>query len=97
MRNVTLLAAAFLTTGLMAQSPQPAGQNAALPLGTPRPNIPKGKAPEQGYVPAGWHRHMGSLLKYSVQIRFGEEPETMPEGMRFGWVSAVTTDAQNNV
>jgi hypothetical protein len=34
----------------------------------------------------------GSLLKYSVQIRFGEEPETMPEGMRFGRVSAVTTD-----
>ena len=97
MRNVTLLAAAFLTTGLLTPLPQPAGENAAAPLGTPGPNIPKGKAPQQGYVPAGWHPHMGSLLKYSVQIRFGEEPETMPEGMRFGRVSAVTTDAQNDV
>ena len=40
---------------------------------------------------------MGSLLKYSVQIRFGEEPDTMPEGMRFGRVSGVTTDEQNDV
>ena len=36
-------------------------------------------------------------MKYSVEIRFGEEPETMPEGMKFGRVSAVTTDAQGNV
>jgi len=97
MRNMSLLAIAFLTTGLVAQAPQPAGQGSAAPLGTPGPNLPKGKAPEQGYVPEGWHPHAGSLLKYSVQIRFGEEPETMPEGMKFGRVSAVTTDAQNNV
>ena len=97
MRNMSLLAIAFLTTGLVARAPQPAGQSSAMPLGTPGPNLPKGKAPEQGYVPEGWHPHAGSLLKYSVQIRFGEEPETMPEGMKFGRVSAVTTDAQNNV
>ena len=97
MRNMSLLAIAFLTTGLVARAPQPAGQSSAVPLGTPGPNLPKGKAPEQGYVPEGWHPHAGSLLKYSVQIRFGEEPETMPEGMKFGRVSAVTTDAQNNV
>jgi len=97
MRNISLLAIACLTTGLVAQAPQPAGQGSAAPLGTPGPNLPKGKAPEQGYVPEGWHPHAGSLLKYSVQIRFGEEPETMPEGMKFGRVSAVTTDAQNNV
>ena len=79
----------LLTIGVIAQAP--------LPQGAPGPNIPKGKAPEQGYVPDGWPAHPGSLLKYSVEIRFGEEPETMPEGMKFGRVSAVTTDRDGNV
>jgi DNA-binding beta-propeller fold protein YncE len=57
----------------------------------------KSKAPEQGYVPAGWSPHPGSLLKYRVAIRFGEEPDTMPEGWKFGRVSAVTTDSRGEV
>jgi DNA-binding beta-propeller fold protein YncE len=89
MKKLTTLALMMLTLGVFAQAP--------VPLGTPGPNIPRGKAPEQGYVPDGWAPHAGSLLKYSVEIRFGEEPETMPAGMKFGRVSAVTTDAQNNV
>ncbi|MSO22546.1 MAG: 6-bladed beta-propeller [Acidobacteria bacterium] len=60
-------------------------------------NIRKSKAPEQGYVPEGWHPHEGGLLKYRVAIRFGEEPDTMPEGWKFGRVSAVTTDSKGDV
>src|SRR3990170_1702083 len=89
MKNLTLLALLLLTVAVVAQTP--------LPQGVPGPNIPRGKAPEQGYVPDGWPAHPGSLMKYSVEIRFGEEPESMPEGMKFGRVSAVTTDAQGNV
>src|SRR4030095_1299120 len=77
--------------GVVALSPQ------ALPLGTPGPHQTAGKAPDQGYVPDGWAPHEGGLLKYSVQIRFGEEPDTMPDGFKFGRASAVTTDAQGNV
>jgi sugar lactone lactonase YvrE len=90
-----LLLVLLLAGNLFAQTPsQP---RTPLPLGAPGPNTPKGKAPEQGYVPDAWHPHGGSLLKYTVQIRFGEEPDTMPAGMRFGRVSGVTTDAEGNV
>lgn len=44
-----------------------------------------------------WYPHEGALLKYRVQIRFGEEPDTMPEGWKFGRVSAVAVDASGNV
>lgn len=40
----------------------------------------------------GWYPHEGGLLKYRVNIRFGEEPDTMPAGWKFGRVSAVATD-----
>jgi DNA-binding beta-propeller fold protein YncE len=47
---------------------------------------------------AGWFGHEGGLLKYRVQIRFGEEPEdTMPAGWKFGRVSAVATNRSNEV
>lgn len=47
---------------------------------------------------AGWFPHEGGLLKYRVQIRFGQEPEeTMPDGWSFGRVSAVTTNAEGEV
>jgi DNA-binding beta-propeller fold protein YncE len=97
-KPITVHALVLISTVLSAQQParQP-GDTTRLPLGVPGPDTPKGKAPEQGYVPDGWHPHAGGLLKYSVQIRFGEEPETMPDGMRFGRVSAVTTDSQNQV
>lgn len=44
-------------------------------------------------TPSGWYPHEGGLLKYRVQIRFGEEPDTMPDGFKFGRVSAVSTSA----
>lgn len=40
----------------------------------------------------GWYPHEGGLLQYRVQIRFGEEPDTMPDGWKFGRVSAVTVN-----
>src|SRR5919204_6063784 len=46
---------------------------------------------------SGWYPHEGGLLKYRVQIRFGEEPDTMPDGWKFGRVSAVATDSQGLV
>ena len=46
----------------------------------------------------GWFPHEGGgLLKYRVNIRFGEEPDTMPDGWKFGRVSAVSTDASGEV
>src|SRR5262245_14290580 len=45
----------------------------------------------------GWYPHEGSLLKYRVNIRFGEEPDTMPKGWKFGRVSAVATDPEGQV
>ena len=45
----------------------------------------------------GWYPHEGGLLKYRVQIRFGEEPDTMPDGWKFGRVSAVATDSAGRV
>ena len=45
----------------------------------------------------GWYPHEGGLMKYRVNIRFGEEPETMPAGWKFGRVSAVATDSAGEV
>ena len=45
----------------------------------------------------GWYPHEGGLLQYRVNIRFGEEPDTMPEGWKFGRVSAVATDSAGQV
>jgi len=45
-------------------------------------------------TPKGWHPHEGGLLKYRVNIRFGEEPDTMPDGWKFGRVSAVSTNRE---
>ena len=89
MKKLAAIPLILLTFTVYAQAP--------LPMGVAGPNLPKSKAPEQGYVPEGWPAHPGSLLKYSVEIRFGEEPETMPAGMKFGRVSAVTTDNAGNV
>jgi streptogramin lyase len=73
------------------------GARGGLALGQPGPNVPPGKMPAQGLVPDAWAPHEGGLLKYRVQIRFGEEPDTMPDGFKFGRVSAVATDTQGNV
>ncbi|MDQ1470423.1 MAG: hypothetical protein QOJ99_1903 [Bryobacterales bacterium] len=49
-------------------------------------------------APQGWYPHEGGLMKYRVNIRFGEEPnDTMPDGWKFGRVSSVATDSENNV
>src|SRR5207247_5633318 len=46
----------------------------------------------------GWYPHEGGLLKYRVNIRFGEEPaDTMPEGWKLCRVSAVDVDAAGEV
>ncbi|MCC7175384.1 MAG: 6-bladed beta-propeller [Bryobacterales bacterium] len=50
-----------------------------------------------GLAQQGWYPHEGGLLKYRVQIRFGEEPDTMPDGWKFGRVSAVAVDPAGNV
>ncbi len=67
------------------------------PLGQPGANLPPGIAPEQGYVPEAWAPHEGGLLRFRVSIRFGLEPNTLPEGFQFGRVSAVTHDSAGNV
>ncbi len=45
----------------------------------------------------GWYPHEGGLLKYRVNIRFGEEPDTMPPGWKLGRVSSVATDSAGRV
>jgi DNA-binding beta-propeller fold protein YncE len=50
-----------------------------------------------GFAQQGWYPHEGGLLKYRVNIRFGEEPDTMPPGWKFGRVSAVGTDSAGSV
>src|SRR5258708_6744808 len=45
----------------------------------------------------GWYPHEGGLMKYRVNIRFGEEPDTMPDGWKFGRVSAVAVNAKGEV
>ena len=45
----------------------------------------------------GWYPHEGGLMKYRVNIRFGEEPDTMPDGWKFGRVSSVAVDSRNEV
>ncbi len=45
----------------------------------------------------GWYPHEGGLLRYRVNIRFGEEPDTLPAGWKLGRVSAVATDSAGQV
>jgi len=45
----------------------------------------------------GWYPHEGGLMKYRVKIRFGEEPDTMPDGWKFGRVSSVAVDKAGEV
>ena len=96
MRTAILACIAVAAVSTVAVVGQGRG-GGGLALGQPGPNQPAGKVPDQGYVPDAWNPHEGGLLKYRVQIRFGEEPDTMPDGFKFGRVSAVTTDAAGNV
>lgn len=45
----------------------------------------------------GWYPHEGGLMHYVANIRFGMEPNTMPDGWHFGRVPAVATDSSNHV
>ena len=45
----------------------------------------------------GWYPHEGGLMRYRVNIRFGMEPNTMPDQWHFGRVSAVATDSNDDV
>jgi len=56
-------------------------------------------AARAGAAGQGWYPHEGGgVLKYRVNIRFGEEPEdTMPACWKFGRVSAVATDSRGEV
>jgi DNA-binding beta-propeller fold protein YncE len=62
-------------------------------LGLSRLGAVPSQEPSPETLPAqtGWHPHEGGLLRYRVNIRFGEEPDTMPAGWKFGRVSAVAT------
>jgi sugar lactone lactonase YvrE len=50
-----------------------------------------------GFAQQGWYPHEGGMLEYRVAIRFGEEPDTMPDGWKFGRVSAVGVDSSGDV
>ncbi|MEJ7607188.1 MAG: peptidyl-alpha-hydroxyglycine alpha-amidating lyase family protein [Bryobacteraceae bacterium] len=50
-----------------------------------------------GAAEQGWYPHEGGLMKYRVNIRFGEEPDTMPAGWKFGRVSAVAVNSEGEV
>jgi DNA-binding beta-propeller fold protein YncE len=72
----------------------------------PHPSGLSSKAPDQGWVPEGWHPHEGGLLRVKVHLRFGVEPlrggdaktwKSMPAGWTFGRVSMVANDLQSNV
>ena len=58
---------------------------------------PKAKAPDPFYVPSAWHAHEGGILKFGVDVRFGQEPETMPDGWYFGRVTAVAADSKGDI
>src|SRR5208283_581040 len=45
----------------------------------------------------GWYPHEGGLLKYRVMMRFGQEPDTLPDGWRYGRLSAVAVAADGTV
>jgi len=96
---VVTIALSAVLVAQQAQQAKPAAPAApaSMPLGTPGPNIPAGKAPEQGYVPDGWYPHEGGLLKYRVAIRFGLEPVQTPSWYGGGRMSDVANDAQGNV
>jgi DNA-binding beta-propeller fold protein YncE len=78
------------------------GATASLDLLQPAPGVDVDREKAVGQVVdaqgmLGWYPHEGGLMKYRVAIRFGQEPNTMPEGWTFGRVSAVATDSSNQV
>ena len=76
--------------------------DAVMDVAQPSPGVDIDRAHAPGQVVdaqgmAGWYPHEGGLMKYRVAIRFGQEPNTMPDGWSFGRVSAVATDSNGQV
>ena len=92
----------FLATSC---STTPASTSEATDVGTvsqPAPGVDVDRDKAIGQVVdaqgmSGWYPHEGSLMKYRVAIRFGQEPSSMPEGWNFGRVSSVATDSDGQV
>jgi sugar lactone lactonase YvrE len=59
--------------------------------------IAAGVVAASAWAQQGWYPHEGGLMKYRVNIRFGEEPDTMPDGWKFGRVSAVAVNGKGEV
>ena len=100
---VSLVAVSVLATAcssapaVTAEAPDAAMDVAQPPSGV---DIDRAHAPGQvvdGQGLAGWYPHEGGLMEYRVAIRFGQEPNTMPDGWSFGRVSAVATDSSGQV
>ena len=86
------------SSGAMDEADTGAGGEVAQPL--PGVDVDRDTAVGQvvdAHGLSGWYPHEGSLMEYRVAIRFGQEPNTMPEGWGFGRVSAVATDSNNQV
>ena len=81
------------------------GSTAATPVAQvlkPPPGIDVNRGTAVGQVidaqgRLGWYPHEGGLMRYRVNIRFGMEPNTMPDQWHFGRVSAVATDSNDDV
>ena len=92
------LAIGCSSSGAMDEADTGAGGEVAQPL--PGVDVDRDTAVGQvvdAHGLSGWYPHEGSLMEYRVAIRFGLEPNTMPEGWGFGRVSAVATDSNNQV
>ena len=108
-RRFPRLAAPVLLAGFAAacdESPTDRADAAQTPLRVQVQKPPPGVDIDRRFAPGrvvdaqgrlGWYPHEGGLLRYRVNIRFGLEPHTMPEGWHFGRVSAVATDSANRV
>ena len=93
--SLAALSAVFVPAPAAAQE-----EAKGLTLPPPGVDIDRSHAPGQvvdAQGRAGWYPHEGGLMEYRVAIRFGQEPNTMPEGWTFGRVSAVATDSNGQV
>ena len=88
-------------TASCSSSPEATAPNdLSVALPSPGVDIDRSHAPGQvidAQGMAGWYPHEGGLMEYSVDIRFGQEPPTMPDNWSFGRVSSVATDSNGQV
>ena len=91
-RKFVSIASLVALAAVFAAAPT-AAQEGGRSVSQPSPGVDVDRAHAPGQVVdtqgrAGWYPHEGGLLEYRVAIRFGQEPNTMPAGWTFGWVSA---------